>query len=45
MELIEQLLGREPNITEKMIWEMFKDNKAYHFAKDKNGNLIANKNK
>lgn len=45
MKLVEKLLGRKLNVTEQMIYEMFKDNSDYHFAKDKNGNLVANKNK
>lgn len=44
MENLEKLLGRKLKPMEKMIYEMQKDKKDYHFEKDKNGNLISVKN-
>lgn len=44
MEKIEELLGRSLTLTESMVFEMFKENKKYHFEKDENGNLMAVKN-
>lgn len=45
MNAVEKLLGRKLNKMEIMLFEMQKDNKDYHFEKDKNGNLISIKNK
>lgn len=44
MNAVEKLLGRKLNKMEIMLFEMQKDNKDYHFEKDKNGNLISIKN-
>ena len=41
MEAVEKLLGRKLKPTEKVIYEMYKDNLNYAFYKDHNGNLIA----
>jgi hypothetical protein len=45
MGTLEKLLGRKLKKTEKLLFEMQKDKKDYHFEKDKNGNLISIKNK
>ena len=45
MQELEKLLGRKLSKMEKMLFEMQKDKKDYHFEKDKNGNLISIKNK
>lgn len=44
MKDIEKLLGRKASKMEKILYDMYKDNKEYHFEKDKLGNLISIKN-
>lgn len=41
MEEVEKLLDRKLKPTEKIIYEMYKDNLNYAFYKDQNENLIA----
>jgi hypothetical protein len=41
MKNIEKLLGRKLSKTEKMLYEMQKNEIGYYFDKDKNGNLIS----
>ena len=45
MKELEKLLGRKLKKMEIMLFEMQKENKDYHFEKDKNGNLVSIKNK
>lgn len=44
MEDLEKLLGRKLKPTEKIIYDIQKDKKDYHFEKDKRGDLISIKN-
>lgn len=41
MKTLTEILGREPKPTEKMLYDLYKDNSNYIFEKDKHGNLIA----